>query len=65
MSGSGNSLDLSGWLVDLGWNAVHCCGDPMTDKVNNSDFIIDGAVEIFLDPLHGGGTKDDNSASFP
>ena len=56
ISGNGNSL-----LVDLGWNAVHCCGDPMAYKVDNLDFIINGAMGIFLDSLHGGGTKNDNS----
>lgn len=47
--------------IGLGWNAIHCCGDPMRDEVDDLDFVINGAVGIFLDSLHSGGTKNGNS----
>jgi poly(3-hydroxybutyrate) depolymerase len=47
--------------VGLGWNAIQCCGTPMRDEVDDLDFVINGAVGIFLDSLRDGGTKNGNS----
>ena len=42
----------------LGWNAIHCCGDPMRDGVDDLGFVVHGAVGAFLialDGKYGGG----------
>lgn len=38
-----------GWSSDdkLGWNAVDCCGASMEKNVDDLDFVIRGAVEVF------------------
>lgn len=37
----------------LGWNAIHCCGDPVTNEIDDIDFITNGVVEMFLNALGG------------
>ncbi|KAL7526669.1 hypothetical protein ACHAWF_001870 [Thalassiosira exigua] len=32
----------------LGWNAVHCCGDPVDEGIDDVDFVLNGAVGVFL-----------------
>ena len=44
----------------LGWNAIHCCGDPVTNEIDDIDFITNGVVEMFLNAL-GGQTMMTNS----
>ena len=38
----------------LGWNVIHCCGDPVRGGVNNLDFVVRGAVGAFLGALDSG-----------
>jgi len=35
----------------LGFNGIECCGDPVTNEIDDVDFIVNGVVEIFLDVL--------------
>lgn len=37
----------------LGFNAIHCCGDPIESGVDDVDFVVNGVVEVFLDVLRG------------
>ena len=37
----------------LGWNAIHCCGDPVKNEIDDIDFITNGVVEMFLNALGG------------
>ncbi len=32
----------------LGWNAIHCCGNPVRGGVDDLDFVVRGAVGAFL-----------------
>ena len=51
--GNGNENDDDG---PLGWNAVDCCGEPMTNDVDDLDFVVNGVMGVFVDNLLGDGT---------
>ena len=31
----------------LGFNGIECCGDPVTNEIDDVDFIVNGVVELF------------------
>jgi len=35
----------------LGWNAIHCCGDPVVNEIDDVGFIVNGVVGVFLNVL--------------
>ena len=41
----------------LGWNAIHCCGDPVLNEIDDMGFIMNGVVEVFLNTLRRRGDE--------
>lgn len=45
----------------LGWNAIDCCGDPVLNKIDDMDFVVNGVMEVFLNEVINSKSSNMNS----
>mmetsp|Transcript_27745 Transcript_27745/g.52276 ORF Transcript_27745/g.52276 Transcript_27745/m.52276 type:complete len:503 (-) Transcript_27745:397-1905(-) len=47
----------------LGWNAIHCCGDPVVNEIDDMGFIVNGVVNVFLNSLRNRDDEDNDEST--